>query len=93
MMILSWNYRGLGSKVKEESMKDLILLAHPDIILIQEPNMDKDAFLQVSAKLWKKGGSAAISSRGASEALEPYGMTINSRLLTSSTTLVGSSHC
>ena len=28
--------------------------------------MEKDAFLQVSAKLWKKGGSAAISSRGAS---------------------------
>ena len=47
-------------------MKDLIALYQPDILLIQETKMEKDAFLQVSAKFWKKGGSAATNSRGAS---------------------------
>lgn len=47
MKVLSWNCRGLGSKVKEEAMKDLIILAQPDILLIQETKMEKDAFLQV----------------------------------------------
>ena len=47
-------------------MKDLILLAHPDILLIQETKMEKDMFLQVSTKFWKKGGRSAVNSRGAS---------------------------
>ena len=66
MKVLSWNCRGIGSKVKEEAMKDLISLAQPDIFLIQETKMEKEAFLQISAKFWKKGGGSAISSRGAS---------------------------
>ena len=66
MKVLSWNCRGLGSKVKEEAMKDLIRLAKPDILLIQETKMENDSFLQVSEKLWKKGGKTAIISRGSS---------------------------
>ena len=31
--------------------------------------MEKDTFLQVSAKFWKKGGRTAISSRGASRGI------------------------
>ena len=50
MKVLSWNYRGLGSKAKEEATKELIRLAQPDILLIQETKMEKDAFLQVNAK-------------------------------------------
>ena len=50
-------------------MKDLILLAWPDILLIQETKMEKETFLQVSAKFQNKGGSAAISSRGASRGI------------------------
>ena len=69
MKVLSWNYRGLGSKVKEEAMKDLISLYQPDILLIQETKMEKDAFLQVSAKFWKKGGGTAVSSTGASKGI------------------------
>ena len=67
MRVLSWNCRGLGSKVKEEAMKDLISLAQLDILLIQDTKMEKDAFLQVSAKFWKKGGGITISSREAYE--------------------------
>ena len=47
-------------------MLDLTSLHKPDIFLIQETKMEEDAFLQVSKKFWKKKGSAAISSRGAS---------------------------
>ena len=31
--------------------------------------MEKDAFLQVSAKFWKKGGGTAVSSTGASKGI------------------------
>ena len=47
-------------------MLDLISLHQPDILLIQETKMEEDTFLYVSQKFWKKGGKAAISSRGAS---------------------------
>ena len=66
MKVLSWNYRGLGSKSKEEAMTDLISLHHPDIFLIQETKMEEYVFLQTSTNFWKKRGKAAISSRGAS---------------------------
>ena len=66
MKVLSWNCRGMGSKAKEEAMKDLIRLSQPDILLIQETKMEKEAFLQVSGNFWKKGGGLPVSSRGAS---------------------------
>ena len=66
MKVLSWNYRGLGSKSKEESMMDLVSLHQPDIFLIQETKMEEAAFLHVSFKFWKKRGKATVSSRGAS---------------------------
>ena len=69
MKVLYWNCRGLGSKGKEEAMKDLIRLAQPDILLIQETKMEKDTFLQVSTKFWKKGGRTSVSSRGASSGI------------------------
>ena len=69
MKAISWNYRGLDSKGKEEAMLDLISLHQPDILLIQETKMEEAAFLQVSKKIWKKKGSTALSSRGASEGI------------------------
>ena len=69
MKVLSYNYRGLGSKVKEEAMKDLIRLSQPDIVLIQETKMEKEAFLQVSRKLSNKGGGLFFGSRGASRGI------------------------
>ena len=66
MKVISWNCSGLGSKIKEEVMLDLISLHHLDICMIQETKMEEAAFLQVSKKFWKKKGIAALSSRGAS---------------------------
>ena len=69
MKVLSWNGRGLGSKGKEEAMKDLITLAQPNILLIQETKMEEDIFLQVSVNFWKKGGRKIVSSRGSSDGI------------------------
>ena len=69
MKVLSWNYKGLGIKAKEEAMKKLIRLAQLDTLLIQETKMEKDMFLQVSANFWKKGGRSAVSSSGASRGI------------------------
>ena len=66
MKVLSWNCRGLGSRTKEDSMLYIIYLHQPDILLVQETKMEENVFLHVSQKFWKKGGKAAISSRGAS---------------------------
>ena len=66
MKVLSWNYRGLGSKIKEEATSYLTSLHQPDIFLIQETKMEEAAFLHVSQKFWKNKGKDAISSRGAS---------------------------
>ena len=66
MKVISWNYRGVGSKIKEEAMLDLISPHQPDICLIQETKMEEAAFLQVSKKFWKKKGIIALSYRGAS---------------------------
>ena len=45
-------------------MLDLSSLHKPDIFLIQETKMEEAVFLQVSKKLWKGKGKAAISSIG-----------------------------
>ena len=66
MKVLSWNRRGLGSKAKEEAMKDLIRLSEPDIVLIQEAKLEKETFMRVSGKFWNKGGGLVVSLRGAS---------------------------
>ena len=68
MKVISWNCRGLESKGKEEAMLNLICLHQPDILLIQETKLEEAAFLQVSKKIWKKKGIAALSSREPPEA-------------------------
>jgi len=40
MKAISWNCRGMGSKVKEEGIRNLIRTEAPDILLIQETKME-----------------------------------------------------
>ena len=47
-------------------MRSLIQISQPDLLLIQETKMEKETFLQLSKKNWKKGGGLVVSSRGAS---------------------------
>jgi exonuclease III len=69
MKVVSWNCRGLGSKMKEEAMRSLILTENPDIMLVQETKLEENDFLQSSKKFWNKGGTKAVSARGASGGL------------------------
>ena len=45
MKVISWNYRGLGSKTKEESMRALIKTENLDIMLVQETKLEENLFL------------------------------------------------
>ena len=47
-------------------MRYLIRISQPDLLLIQETKLEKETFLQLSKKNWKKGGGLAVSSRGGS---------------------------
>ena len=69
MKVISWNCRGLGSKKKEEAMRNLNMAENLDIMLVQETKMEENEFLQRSKKFWNKGGTLAVSARGASGGL------------------------
>jgi exonuclease III len=44
MKVVSWNYRGLGRKQKVESMKDLMHIATPNVLLVQETKLEEQQF-------------------------------------------------
>jgi len=72
MRYISWNCRGLGSKAKEEAIKDLIRIQKPDILLIQETKMEENTLLQAGKSFWKKGPGIANNSRGASGGIATF---------------------
>ena len=55
----------MGSKVKEEAIRNLIRTEAPDILLIQETKLEDKLFLQISKNLCPKSEARAISARGA----------------------------
>eukprot|EP00253_Pinus_taeda_P006650 PITA_06650 len=59
----------MGSKIKEEAIRNLIRIEAPDILLLQETKMEEPEFLQVSKKLWKNSDASAVAARGASGGL------------------------
>ena len=65
MKYVSWNCRGLGSNLKEESLKDIVRLYKPEVLLIQETKLEGVVLLQASKVFWKKGQGKAVSARGA----------------------------
>jgi ribonuclease HI/exonuclease III len=72
MQIVSWNCRGLGSKTKEEALRDLTRLARPEVLLIQETKLEKEDLLRASNLFWKKGPARAVSARGASGGIATF---------------------
>jgi len=65
MKVISWNCRGLGSKMKEEAMRSLIMTENPDIMLVQETKLEENYFLQSSKNFWNKGGTKVVLAKGA----------------------------
>ena len=66
MKYVSWHCRGLGSKLKEEALKDIIRMSMPEILLIQETKLEDSDLLLARKTFWKKGHGKALSLRGAS---------------------------
>jgi exonuclease III len=83
MKLASWNCRGFGSRIKEEALKDLIRMSNPEILLIQETNMEEQDFLQASKSFWRKGQGIAVSARGASGGLGTFWETSKYDLISS----------
>jgi exonuclease III len=69
MKITSWNCRGLGSKKKEEALRDIIKATRTDILLIQETKMSQQDSIKVLKNVWRSSQGLADNARGASGGL------------------------
>eukprot|EP00253_Pinus_taeda_P004771 PITA_04771 len=72
MKYISWNCRGLGSRLKEEALKDIVRIYSPEILLIQEMKLEDLLLLQCSKVFWQKGHGRAVSARGASGGIATF---------------------
>ena len=50
--------------MKVEVVKDLIRMASPNIILLQETKIEEDCLLSLSNKFWKTNIGKVVSARG-----------------------------
>jgi hypothetical protein len=72
MQCVSSNYRGLGSKIKEETLRELVQMIKPKVLLIQETKLEEIALLRASNLFWKKGSGKVVSARGASRGIGTF---------------------
>jgi ribonuclease HI/exonuclease III len=66
MIITSWNCRGMGSKKKEDALKDILKSSKASILLLQETKMSQQDVLRTLSKVWKGSQGVAENARGAS---------------------------
>lgn len=59
----------MGSKAKEEAIKDLVCMTRPDILMIQETKMEEADAIQSRKFFWNKSKGKAVRVRGASGGL------------------------
>ena len=55
--------------MKVEAVKDLLRMASPDVLLLQETKIEEGNLLSLSKKIWKKHAGKAVSARGSSSGL------------------------
>eukprot|EP00253_Pinus_taeda_P002539 PITA_02539 len=72
MKYISWNCRGLGSKLKEEALKDIMRIYSPEILLIQETKLEDLLLLQAGKVFWHKGQGRVVSVRGTSGGIASF---------------------
>ena len=72
MKYVSWNCRGLGSRLKEEALKDIVRMYSPEILLIQETKLEDLLLLQTSKDFWQKVQGRVVSARGASGGIASF---------------------
>jgi exonuclease III len=66
MIITSWNCRGMGSKKKEEALKDILKSSKASILLLQETKMSQQDVLKTLSNVWKGSQGVVGDARGAS---------------------------
>ena len=64
MNIVSWNCKGLGNSSKVEVVNDLIRMASPNVLLLQEAKIDEGSLLSISNQKWKTNVGKVVSARG-----------------------------
>ena len=64
MNCVSWNCGGLNNSTKAEAVNDLIRMASPNVLMLQETKIDEESLLSISSKNWKLNVGKAVSSRG-----------------------------
>ena len=69
MNIVSWNCKGLRNPLKVESIKDLIRMASPNVLLLQEIKIEEDTLISLSKNIWKKNAGKVVSAWGSSGGL------------------------
>jgi exonuclease III len=69
VILTSWNCRGMGSKRKEEPLKDIIKASKANILLLQETKMSQQDSLKTSLNVWRGSQGIAEKARGASGGL------------------------
>ena len=56
--------------MKVEAVKDLLRMASPDVLLLQETKIEEDILLSLSKKNWKNNAGKVVSARVSSGGLE-----------------------
>jgi exonuclease III len=69
MIINSWNCRGMGSKRKEEALKDIIKTLKASMLLLQETKMSQQDVLKTLLNVWKGSLRVTGNARGTSGGL------------------------
>ena len=73
MQIISWNSKGVGNPSKAKAVKDLLKMASPNILLLQDTKIEEETLLSLSIMKWKKNTRKAVNARGSSGRLAPCG--------------------
>jgi hypothetical protein len=55
--------------MKIESMKDLLKIESPEILILQETKIERESLLYLSIMNWKRKGGKAINARGTARGL------------------------
>ena len=69
MKLVSWNCRGLGHSSKAEVVNDLIRMASPDVLMLQETKIDEDSLLPITCKRWKTNVGKVVSAIGSASGI------------------------
>jgi hypothetical protein len=69
MILVSWNWRGLGSGPKSLAIKYLVKCKKPSIRLIQETKMSYEEVIKQCDSFWRNNNRLTMDARGASGSL------------------------